>query len=158
MKEADVALFLQVTRIRKIRKNALQTQLVDYCPKQDDHKATKNLATRNKRSGSKSTNHESQTMTFWTRAGKHVFPKKSAKMIDGTEKPKIPSGLDGVNWQLTFALGFTDNWQRTCLSIIFYKTRFQGLGITSDFSSDNVIKCAFLWVILAARRSSVIFC
>ena len=107
-------------------------------------------------------------MTFWTRAGKHVFPERSAKMTDGTEKPKILSGLDGVNWQLTngqkfnrqltFALGFTDNWQRTCSSIIFHKTRFQGLGIASDFSSDNVIKCAFLWVILAASRSSVIFC
>ena len=42
-------------------------------------------------------------------------------------------GLDGVNWQLTnrlkfywqlsFASGFIDNWQRTWLSFIFYKTR-----------------------------------
>ena len=45
-----VALFLQVTRIRKI------------C-EEDDHKAM-NLETRNKQNGSKSTNHESQTMTF----------------------------------------------------------------------------------------------
>ena len=30
-------------------------------------------------------------MTFWTPAGKYVFPKRSAKMIDGSEKPKIPS-------------------------------------------------------------------
>ena len=50
-----------------------------------------NLETRNKQNGSKSTNHESQTMTFWTRASKHVFPKRSFKMIDGTEKPKIAS-------------------------------------------------------------------
>ena len=49
-KEAEVALFLQVTRIRKI------------C-EEDDHKAM-NLETRNKQNGSKSTNHESQTMTF----------------------------------------------------------------------------------------------
>ena len=83
-KEEDVALFLQVTRIRKIRK----IWEVNLNPKQDDHKAT-NLETRNKQNGSKSTNQESQTMAFWTRASKHVFPKRSAKMIDGTEKPKI---------------------------------------------------------------------
>ena len=35
------------------------------------------------------TNHESQAMTFWIRASKQVFPKRSAKMIDGTEKPKV---------------------------------------------------------------------
>ena len=56
-------------------------------PKQDDYKAT-NLGTRNKQSGSKSINHESQTMTFCTRASKHVFPKRSPKKIDGTEIPK----------------------------------------------------------------------
>ena len=27
-------------------------------------------------------------MTFCTRASKHVFAKRSAKKIDGTEKPK----------------------------------------------------------------------
>ena len=30
-------------------------------------------------------------MTFWTRTSKHLFPNRSAKMIDGTEKPKNPS-------------------------------------------------------------------
>ena len=30
-------------------------------------------------------------MTFLTHASKHLFPKRSTKMIDGTEKPKIPS-------------------------------------------------------------------
>ena len=34
--EAEIALFLQETRIRKIRKN-LRIKLVDYCPKQGDH-------------------------------------------------------------------------------------------------------------------------
>ena len=58
-----------------------------YCAKQDDHKAT-NLEIQNKQNGSRSTNHESQTMTFWTRASKHVFPKRFAKIIDGTEIPK----------------------------------------------------------------------
>ena len=64
-------------------------------------------------------------------------------------------GLDGVNWQLingqnfnwqlTFALGFTDIWKGTWLFFIFYKTLFfKALnGIVSLFSSDNVIKCAF---------------
>ena len=35
--------------------------------------------------------HQSQLMTPWTSSSKHVFLRKSAKMIDGTEKPKIPS-------------------------------------------------------------------
>ena len=62
------------------------------------------------------------------------------------------------NWQLAFALGFTDNWQRTWLSLIFYKTRFKALNsIVLLFSSDYVIKCAFWGVILAARPLSVIF-
>ena len=30
-------------------------------------------------------------MTFSIRESKHVFPKRSAVMLDGTEKPKIPS-------------------------------------------------------------------
>ena len=60
--------------------------------KPDDHNLeTQNkLETRNKQNGSKSTKHESQTKTFWTHANKHVFPKRSVKMIDGTEKPQIP--------------------------------------------------------------------
>ena len=55
----------------------LPRKVVDYCPKQDDHKQ-RTFKHRNKESGSKCTNHED------------VFPKRSAKMIDGTEKPKIP--------------------------------------------------------------------
>ena len=34
------------------------------------------------------TSHRSQTMTSWTRLSKVLFPKKSVKMIDGTEKPR----------------------------------------------------------------------
>ena len=30
--------------------------------------------------------HQSQIMTFWTRYGKVSFPKRSVKMIDGSEK------------------------------------------------------------------------
>ena len=37
-KETDIALFLQVTRTRKNRKILILIELVDYNPKQDDHK------------------------------------------------------------------------------------------------------------------------
>ena len=40
----------------------------------------------NTKNGSKSTNHQSQTMTFWTRWSKLVSPQSSDKMIDGKEK------------------------------------------------------------------------
>ena len=70
----------------KDQKN-LQSKLVDYSPKQDDQKQ-RTLKHRNKPNGSKSTNHKSQTMTFWTGSSKRVFPKRSAKMINGTEKPQ----------------------------------------------------------------------
>ena len=40
----------------------------------------------NTQNGSKSTNCKSQTMTFWTRWRKVLFPKRSVKMIDGSEK------------------------------------------------------------------------
>ena len=42
----------------------------------------------NTQNGSKSTNHRSQTMTFWTCLSKVLFPNRSAKMIDGSEKGK----------------------------------------------------------------------
>ena len=75
-----------VARIRKIRKIFEVNKLIRYSPKQDDHKQ-QILKHRNKQKGSKTTNHKLQTMTF----RKQVFVKGSAKMIDGTEKPKIPS-------------------------------------------------------------------
>ena len=53
------------------------SKLVDYYPIQVDHKST-NLEKRNKQNGLKSTNRESQTRTFWTRASTHVFPKRPA--------------------------------------------------------------------------------
>ena len=37
---------------------------------------------------SKSTNHWSQTVTFWTYLSKVLFPKKSSKMVDGRVKRK----------------------------------------------------------------------
>ena len=56
----------------------LRRELVNHCPKQGDHKQ-KTLKHRNKVD-------RNAPIT-----SKHVFPKRSAKMIDGTEKPKIPS-------------------------------------------------------------------
>ena len=45
-----------------------------------DHKQI-TLKHRNSPNGSKSTNHRSQTMIFWTCVSKFLFPKRSAKMI-----------------------------------------------------------------------------
>ena len=95
---ADIALFLQVTWIRKIRKN-LWSQQVNDCPNWQSQ-ATNLVKCRNKQ--------KSQTMTFWTYSlkYKHVFPRRSAKMIDGTEKPKIPSNNKNHLWwaAITFSL------------------------------------------------------
>ena len=57
--------------------------VVDYCQKQNDHKQ-RIFKHKTKKNGPKSYNHESQTTTFWIPASKHVFPTRSAKMIDGT--------------------------------------------------------------------------
>ena len=56
----------------------LWRKLVDSYPKWGDDKQV-TLKHRNKQSGSNA-----------PITSKHVFPKRSAKMIDGTEKPKIP--------------------------------------------------------------------
>ena len=192
MKEADVALFLQVTRIRKVRKNAskLNSSIIARnrtITKQRTLQRETNETDRNPLI----TNHKPWffelvpiNICFLRGSLRWLTEQKNPKFLRSLQNTQRDTtnfgflGLDEVNWQLTngqnfnrqltnrlkfnwqltFALGFTDNWQRTWLSIIFYKTCFQGLGIASHFSSDNVIKCAFLWVILAARRSSVIFC
>ena len=80
-------------------------------------------------------------------------------------------GLDGVNWQLTngqnfnwqltnsrkfnwlrtIALGFAVKWQRIWLSLSTKLVPKALNSIVPLFSSDNVIKCAFLGVILAGR-------
>ena len=84
-------------------------------------------------------------------------------------------GLDGVNWQMPKIL--TENWQIAENLIDYWhlpwvllttdkgsdcplfstKPVFKALNsIVLLFKSDSVIKCAFLRVILAARRLSVI--
>ena len=51
-----------------------------------------NLETGNKQNGSKSTNHESQTMSFWTRAGKQNFPRGPLSWLTEQKNPvKIQS-------------------------------------------------------------------
>ena len=64
-----------------------------------DHKQ-RTLKRRNTQNGSKSTNHKSQTMTFWTRWSKFLFPKSSAKMIDGCKKRirQLPFGLQNLSF------------------------------------------------------------
>ena len=44
--------------------------------------------------GSKSTNLKSQTMTYWTRWSKLLFPKGSAKMMNSSEKSKCQLALE----------------------------------------------------------------
>ena len=44
------------------------------------------LKHRNTQNRLKFTNHKAQTMTFWTRYSRVLFPKRSVKMIDGSEK------------------------------------------------------------------------
>ena len=69
-----------MSRARDKNKNDdknLRRKLVDYSPKQGDHKQ-RTLKHRNKVD-------RNAPIT-----SKDVFPKRSAKMIDGTEKPKIP--------------------------------------------------------------------
>ena len=53
----------------------------------NDHKQ-RTLQHRNIPNGLHSTNHKSQTMIFWTRLSKVLFPKRPAKMNDSSEKHK----------------------------------------------------------------------
>ena len=64
---------------------------------------------RNKQNGSKSTNHKPWPfeLVHWS---KHAFPRRSAKMIDGTEKPKIPSNNKNHLWWVVIAFS-SDCWK-----------------------------------------------
>ena len=53
----------------------------------NNHKQ-RTLKHRKSQKGSKSTDRRSQTMTFWTRISKVLFPKRSAKIIGRSEKSK----------------------------------------------------------------------
>ena len=59
----------------------LRRKIVDHCLKQCET------------GRSQAANLETQRQTKWNApiTSRHLFPKGSAKMIDGTERPKIPS-------------------------------------------------------------------
>ena len=71
-------LILAKDKNKKDQKN-LRRKLVDYCPKQGGSQAT-NLETQKQ-------NKEDRNAPI---ISKHLFPWRSAKMTDGTEKPKLP--------------------------------------------------------------------
>ena len=85
-KEVDFALVLQVRPRKTFRKkDQNHSRQVDNCPKQDDHKPRilkyKRIEIHQY--------HKLQTMTFCTLWNEHLLPKRSAKMIDRTDKPKF---------------------------------------------------------------------
>ena len=83
---ADLLRFSQ-TRELKNSKATFKTAFFAAVNHNYDHKQW-TLKHRNTQNGSKSTNHRSQTLTFWTRLSKVLFPKRSFNMIDGSEKRK----------------------------------------------------------------------
>ena len=48
--------------------------------------------------------HQSQTITFWTRSSEHLLPRRSAKMIDVTEKSEIRSNNKNDLWWAAVAV------------------------------------------------------
>ena len=79
--EADIALFLQETRKRKIIKSFEENKTI--LPK-----TVRSRAITSSEHWKTETNKVDRNVPI---TSKHVFPKRSAKMIDRTEKPKIPS-------------------------------------------------------------------
>ena len=84
-KEEDIALFLQVTRISTIRKKLVFIAQNRTITSNEPSNTETNQTDRNPPI--------TQIMTFITHSSKHVFPKRSPKMIDRTETPKFPSKL-----------------------------------------------------------------
>ena len=73
-------------------------------------------------------NSKSQAMTFWIRLSKVLFPKRSAKMIDGSEKRKL---------QLTFELQSSHVFEKRSKSLLvwhlFYAYFRRIISVTSLF-------------------------
>ena len=67
--EGDRLFFILASKVDICKKDQkhVRAKLVNYCPNQDDHQQW-TLKHRNKQNGSKSTDHKSHTMTFWTRS------------------------------------------------------------------------------------------
>ena len=85
--------------IRKKDQKDLRIKLVESGPKQDDHKR-ETLKHRNKQTGSESTNHKSQTMTFGTRSSKHLFvfwdDRRNRKTLNSLEVLACEQALWGA--------------------------------------------------------------
>ena len=62
-----------------------------------DHNKQRTMKHRNTQNGSKSTNHKSQTMTFWTHWSKRLFPKRTAKNIMAAKNAN-------ASWLLNFRI------------------------------------------------------
>ena len=78
------------------------------------------LKKRNAQNGSKSANHKSQTITFLKR--KLLFPKRSAKIIDGSEKRKRQSAFELQNLRV-FWKRESDSWDATSQQTLIVKPR-----------------------------------
>ena len=107
------------------------------------------LKHRNTQNGSKSTNHKSQTLTFWTCQSKVLFSKRSAKMIDGSEKRNCQLAFElhnshvsekrskaGANWtgsgKCWFRFGESHqhtSWGKSYRCVCMYFTRVNNVGI-----------------------------
>ena len=78
------------------------------------------LKQRNAQNGSKSANHKSQTITFLKR--KLLFPKRSAKIIDSSEKRKRQSAFELQNLRV-FWKRKSDSWDATSQQTLIVKSR-----------------------------------
>ena len=78
------------------------------------------LKQRNAQNGSKYANHKSQTITFLKR--KLLFPKRSAKIIDGSEKRKRQSAFELQNLRV-FWKRKSDSWDATSQQTLIVKFR-----------------------------------
>ena len=83
----------------KDRKN-LQSKLVDYSPKQDNQKQ-RTLKHRNKPNGSKSTNHKSKTMAFWTVSANVCFLRDPLRWLTEQKNPKFLRSLQNAQRDAT---------------------------------------------------------
>ena len=66
----------------------------------NSNRKQRTLNHRNTQNGPRSTNHKSENMTFWTHWSKLLFPKRSAKIIDSSEKGKRLACLWQAQWSV----------------------------------------------------------
>ena len=88
--KASHCILLRFSQARELLSSKAASTIAFFVVVDDnyDHKQ-RTLKRRNKQNGWKSANHRSQTMAFWTRLSKVLCPKRSAKMIDSSEKRKL---------------------------------------------------------------------